>query len=125
MAFLITGCTTPLGGVGDVPQDSLGQKVANETLQRARTSYDAGDYKRTLVILRSDGASPFAAADRNTRLEAMKLEAFSYCLVDQIQECRNQFLAILRAYPSFELSVAERSHPAWGPAFDWAKRAQR
>ena len=121
----MSACTTTDSGVGQVPQDTLGQKVATETLQRAQSFYDSGDYRRTITTLRGDGASPFAAADRNTQLEAMKLEAFSHCLLDQVQECRTQFQAILRSYPSFELNVAERSHPTWGPAFDWAKRNKR
>ena len=123
--LLQTACTVAEKAPEAPAPQTLGQKVADETLKRAQVLYDAGDYRRVIATLHPEGASPFAATDLKMRLEAMKLEAFSHCLLDQLPECRGQFQAILQADPSFQLSVAERKHPTWGPAYDWARRNKR
>lgn len=126
VGFLVTGCTTPPPPKEEPPQpERLAQQVARETLERAHQAYDAGDYTKVLTMLRGSGASVFDAAEPATRLEAMKLEAFSYCVNNQLPECRAQFRRTLDAFPKFELTVAERNHPIWGPAFEDAKRQKR
>lgn len=121
--FLVTGCqTTP----EPPPQpERLSQKVARDTLERAQQAYDEGDYAKAITTLKSGGVSVFEGAEPATRLSAMKLEAFSYCVSNQIPECRAQFRRILDVFPSFELNVAERKHPVWGPAFEAARRLKR
>ncbi|WP_240650661.1 TssQ family T6SS-associated lipoprotein [Variovorax guangxiensis] len=99
--------------------------MARTTLEKAQQAYDEGDYAKALSTLKSGGVSVFEAAEPGTRLDAMKLEAFSYCVANQIPECRLQFRKILDAFPTFELNVAERKHPVWGPAFEAAKRMKR
>jgi hypothetical protein len=104
--------------------ERLPQKVARLTLERAQKSYDEGDYGRTLATLQGN-ASVFDSAEPPTRQEAMKLEAFTYCVSNQIPQCQAQFVKLLEAFPAFTLSVAERSHPVWGPAFEKAKQTKR
>lgn len=104
--------------------ERLSQQVARSTLDRAQQAYDAGDYAKTLATLKA-GASVFDAAEPDTRLAAMKLEAFSDCVSNLMPECRAQFRKILDAFPSFDLSVAERKHPVWGPVFEAVKRQKR
>jgi len=125
--FLVTGCaTTPPPEPAGPPQpERLSQQVARTTLERAQQAYDEGDYAKALSTLKSGGVSVFDGAEPPTRLAAMKLEAFSYCVSNQLAECRTQFLKILDAFPNFELSVAERKHPVWGPAFEAAKKLKR
>ncbi|MGQ3129727.1 TssQ family T6SS-associated lipoprotein [Variovorax sp.] len=103
----------------------MSQQVARTTLERAQQAYDDGDYAKAISTLKSGGVSVFDAAEPTTRLAAMKLEAFSYCVANQLPECRTQFLKILDAFPSFDLSIAERKHPVWGPAFEAAKKMKR
>ncbi|MBJ2159941.1 TssQ family T6SS-associated lipoprotein [Variovorax sp. IB41] len=121
--LLVTGCqTTP----EPPPQpERLSQKVARDTLERAQQAYDEGDYAKAITTLKSGGVSVFEGAEPATRQSAMKLEAFSYCVSNQIPECRTQFRKILDVFPNFELNVAERKHPVWGPAFEAAKRMKR
>jgi outer membrane protein assembly factor BamD (BamD/ComL family) len=121
--FLATGCqTTP----EPPPQpERLSQKVARDTLERAQQAYDEGDYAKAITTLKSGGVSVFEGAEPATRQSAMKLVAFSYCVSNQIPECRTQFRKLLDVYPNFDLSVAERKHPVWGPAFEAAKRMKR
>jgi hypothetical protein len=117
---LLSGCQSP---PDPPPQpERLSQQVARTTLERAQQAYDAGDYAKAISTLKSGGVSVFDGAEPDTRLAALKLEAFSYCVNNQIAECRTQFRKILDAFPSFELNVAERTHPVWGPAFEAAKK---
>ncbi|RSZ42268.1 hypothetical protein EJO70_10555 [Variovorax sp. 553] len=121
----VAGCTTTPPPEPAPQPERLSQQVARTTLEKAQQAYDEGDYAKALSTLKSGGVSVFEAAEPSTRLDAMKLEAFSYCVANQIAECRLQFRKILDAFPTFELNVAERKHPVWGPAFEAAKRMKR
>jgi hypothetical protein len=123
--LVIAGCTTTPPPDPAPQPERLSQQVARTTLERAQQAYDDGDYAKAVNTLKSGGVSVFDAAEPATRLDAMKLEAFSYCVANQVPECRTQFRKILDAFPSFELNVAERKHPVWGPAFEAAKRMKR
>ena len=123
--LVIAGCTTTPPPDPAPQPERLSQQVARTTLERAQQAYDEGDYAKAVNTLKSGGVSVFDAAEPATRLDAMKLEAFSYCVANQVPECRTQFRKILDAFPSFELNVAERKHPVWGPAFEAAKRMKR
>lgn len=89
-------------------------------MHSARDSYTAGDYTRTIQILRD--SNEIQTSDRKTRIEAYKLMAFSYCVIGRITLCRAEFEKVLQLDPHFELSTAEKGHPIWGPAFDAARR---
>lgn len=121
----VAGCTTTPPPEPAPQPERLSQQVARTTLEKAQQAYDEGDYAKALSTLKSGGVSVFEGAEPATRLDAMKLEAFSYCVANQIPECRLQFRKILDAFPTFELNVAERKHPVWGPAFEAAKRMKR
>ena len=123
--LVIAGCTTTPPPDPAPQPERLSQQVARTTLERAQQAYDDGDYAKAVNTLKSGGVSVFDAAEPATRLDAMKLEAFSYCVANQVPECRTQFRKILDAFPTFELNVAERKHPVWGPAFEAAKRMKR
>jgi hypothetical protein len=120
--FLATGCATP--EPAPAQPERLGQQVARATLERAEQAYDAGDYARTLTVLKN-GEAVFDGAEPATRQAAMKLEAFSYCVANQLTECRAAFVRLLQVFPKFDLTVAERKHPVWGPAFETAKKMKR
>lgn len=121
--FLVTGCATDPPPAPAQPE-RLSQQVARSTLERAEQAYDEGDYAKTVSTLKGGGAV-FEGAEPATRLAAMKLEAFSYCVSNQLPECRAQFVRLLQAFPNFELNIAERKHPVWGPAFETAKKMKR
>lgn len=122
---LVAGCTTTPPPEPPQQPERLSQQVARTTLERAQQAYDEGDYAKAITTLKSGGVSVFEAAEPGTRLDAMKLEAFSYCVSNQVPECRAQFRKLLDAFPNFDLNVAERKHPVWGPAFEAAKRIKR
>lgn len=99
---------------------SPNQRVADEALQAAHVSYTAGDYSRTIQLLRDSSA--IETSDRRTRVEAHKLMAFSYCVIGRLTLCRAEFEKVLQLDPHFELSTAEKGHPIWGPAFEAARK---
>lgn len=119
---LVAGCTTP--PPPPPAPERLSQQAARTALERAQQAFDEGNYPAAISTLRN-GASLFDAAEPATRTRALKLEAFSYCVLDQLPECRAQFRKLLDIFPSFTLDVAERTHPVWGPAFETAKRMKR
>ncbi|KAI1691572.1 protein phosphatase 2C domain-containing protein [Ditylenchus destructor] len=57
-------------------------KMARTTLEKAQQAYDEGDYAKALSTLKSGGVS-CSKRGTATRLDAMKLEAFSYCVANQ------------------------------------------
>ena len=88
---LVAGCTTTPPPEPAPQPERLSQQVARTTLERAQQAYDEGDYAKAITTLKSGGVSVFEAAEPGTRLDAMKLEAFSYCVANQVPECRTQF----------------------------------
>ncbi|WP_175717235.1 TssQ family T6SS-associated lipoprotein [Burkholderia anthina] len=105
-----------LGGCSTSPT----QSAARAALDNARAAYGAGDYGRTIAIL--SRAKEIDGADTDTQVAAHKLLAFSYCVTNRITQCRAEFSKILDLNPRFDLSPAEKGHPIWGPAFEFARR---
>ncbi|AGK49636.1 hypothetical protein BTI_4908 [Burkholderia thailandensis MSMB121] len=110
-------------GTGTAPPASPTStpSVAQATLDSAKAAYDAGDYRRTISLL-GGHAREVDGADVNTQVAAHKLLAFSYCLTRRVTQCRAEFSRILDLNPRFDLSPAEKGHPIWGPAFEYARR---
>ncbi|AJY38807.1 MULTISPECIES: TssQ family T6SS-associated lipoprotein [Burkholderia] len=110
-------------GTGTAPPASPTStpSVAQATLDSAKAAYDAGDYRRTIALL-GGHAREVDGADVNTQVAAHKLLAFSYCLTRRVTQCRAEFSRILDLNPRFDLSPAEKGHPIWGPAFEYARR---
>ncbi len=92
---------------------------ALEQLQRVRDQYSAGQYGEVIRgVARSD---ELAASSKAVRIEAYKLQAFSYCVSRYTQLCEDSFSRILQIDPNFELAPNEAGHPVWGPVFQRAK----
>ncbi|CAM3855281.1 Type VI secretion protein [Bordetella bronchialis] len=97
--------------------------AARQALQTVRDQYMAGDYG---AVIRTVATSEtLAAAPDDTRVEALKLQAYSYCLTRYTRLCEDGFLRILRIEPSFRLPANESGHPMWGPVFEHARQAAR
>lgn len=91
-------------------------------LQQVRQAYDAGNYGA--VIRDVATSSALAQGPTAVRVEALKLQSFSYCVTDYTQLCKDSFARILQLQPSFELTPTEKNHPQWGPVFQQAKVEQ-
>lgn len=97
-------------------------QAAIDALAQVRDRYQTGAYGEVIrAVARS---SDLATAPLDMRIEALKLQAFSYCVTGYRVLCEDDFKRILVLDPKFELSPAEIGHPAWGPAFQRAKAAQ-
>jgi hypothetical protein len=105
-----------LGGCASTPSES-----ARDALRQVRQDYAAGDYGSVIRTVATSG--PLAEAPPAVRVEALKLQSFSYCVTDHTQLCQDGFVRILRIEPSFTLTPNEAGHPVWGPAFRRAQAA--
>jgi hypothetical protein len=113
----LAGCAVPTPAAEPQPPT----QAALEQLQQVRDKYLAGKYGD---VIRSVATSnELAAAPASVRVEALKLQAFSYCVSNYRELCEDGFLRILQIDPSFELAPGEQGHPQWGPAFRSAKTA--
>lgn len=93
--------------------------VAEQKLHESTDLYERGDYGRVISVLTNNRDVWNGTAVQ--RMQAHKLLAFSYCLTKRQAFCEQQFAAALRLDPQFDLKLAERNHPLWGPAFEKAK----
>lgn len=95
--------------------------ASERVMQQVRADYQAGRYGNVVRTVTLSGE--IDGATRPTKVEAYKLQAFSYCLRDYRQLCQESFMRILYLDPTFDLADNERGHPQWGPAFDSARGA--
>ncbi len=109
-----------VNGCGHLPSATTPETPEQQqALQDLQHDYDAGDYAN---VARTVGLSvPLQTAPPSINIQALKLQAFSYCLLNNPQRCRRSFDRLLQRYPDFELDPAERQHPMWGPVFQQAK----
>jgi len=114
---VLAGCAAPMhsAGLSDVIE-----RPAERALLTGIRAYDDAQYaqaERALTTaLHSGLTSP------KDRASAHKLLAFSYCVTNRSAQCRAEFAKILDLNPRFDLSPAEKGHPIWGPAFEFARR---
>ncbi|ARP87829.1 TssQ family T6SS-associated lipoprotein [Bordetella genomosp. 9] len=97
--------------------------AARQALQQVRDDYAAGDYGGVIrAVATSD---ELARAPDALRVEALKLQSFSYCASRYTRLCEDGFVRILRIDPDFRLAPNEAGHPMWGPAFERAQTMAR
>ncbi|ARP78326.1 TssQ family T6SS-associated lipoprotein [Bordetella genomosp. 6] len=116
-AILLAGCAGP---AAEHAGDATGGQAERE-LRQIRQSYSAGAYGD--VIRQVAHADALAQAPQAMRIEAWKLQAFSYCVTDHQVLCEAGFRRILQADRTFMLEPNEAGHPQWGPVFERARAA--
>jgi hypothetical protein len=99
----------------------LQKSKAEQLLSEGSELYEKGDYKGAIrkLLLARDAADETSMA----RKDSLRLLAFSYCVTNQRQLCKTQFVSLLKIAPDFQLSRAEAGHPLWGPVYREAKLA--
>lgn len=118
LSLALAGCAqSPKPAVVESPPTA----AALSDLQKVRDSYAAGNYGDVIRTVSRSG--DLAQSPRDMRIEAMKLQAFSYCLTKHRTLCEEQFERIFALDPNFELSAAERGHPQWGPVYEATRPA--
>ena len=117
-ALLLSACANQ-GGFGSEKATAEQQQA----IQEVRNAYEAGRYKE---VTETVGISlPLQSSTREINIEALKLQAFSYCLLKDTRRCERSFARILVRYPDFELSASESQHPMWAPAYERAKAGRK
>jgi Tfp pilus assembly protein PilF len=109
----LSGCATVAGMKEDVSglfQTNKGQKEYDAGVK----AYEDGDYREATKQLQ---AGLDVGLNKTSQVRAHKLLAFTYCVTDRMQLCREEFGKALDIDPSFELRDDEAGHPVWGPVF--------
>ncbi|MCS3508061.1 hypothetical protein D3C87_1761680 [compost metagenome] len=111
---LLAGCA----GISSQPESPPSAEALAQ-LQQVRDTYGAGRYGEVIrTVATSD---TLASSTKAVRIEAYKLQAFSYCVSRYAQLCEDSFARILALDPAFELAPNEAGHPSWGPVFQRAR----
>jgi tetratricopeptide (TPR) repeat protein len=92
---------------------------AEQMLSDGLVKYDAGDYGAAHTLL--EGSLREGLRGKEDQVKAMKHVAFSLCLLNQIPQCRAEFIKIYSVDPNFDLTPAEAGHPSWTNTFARAK----
>lgn len=90
--------------------------AAEAELEQIRTAFNEGDY--STVIRQVGRSNTLPAAAPNQYSEALKLQAFSFCVREYTFLCEEGFKQALEVDPGFTLAQAERGHPNWGPVYE-------
>ncbi|ARP92351.1 hypothetical protein CAL14_20365 [Bordetella genomosp. 9] len=114
----LAGCAAPRSPEPAAPPS----QAALDAMAHVRERYQAGDYGDVIRTVATSDV--LASAPVDVRIEALKLQAFSYCVSGYRVLCEDDFARILQLDPKFELAPAEIGHPLWGPAFRRVKAAQ-
>ena len=115
LSALLTGCA----GVTSLQPEAPPTAEALDQLQQVRDKYSAGRYGEVIRGVATSDA--LATSTKAVRIEAYKLQAFSYCVSRYPQLCEDSFSRILALDPSFALAPNEAGHPVWGPVFQRAR----
>ena len=81
--------------------------------------YNEGDFNGAIKRLGSNDIRSSSPA--RIRVEALKYQAFSYCVTSRPKQCEQAFEKALKIDPDFTLESGEQGHPLWGPVFERAK----
>ncbi len=115
LSVLLAGCA----GVTSPQPEGPPTAQALDQLQQVRDQYRAGRYGEVIRSVATSDA--LATSTKAVRIEAYKLQAFSYCVSQYPQLCEDSFSRILDLDPAFVLAPNEAGHPVWGPAFQRAR----
>lgn len=101
------------------PDPTAATPAQQQALADLEEDYNAGNYAK---VAQTVGLSvELQSASPSVQAQAMKLQAFSYCLQENAVLCKRSFEKLLQRHPDFDLAQSERDHPMWGPVFTKAK----
>ena len=122
-AAMLAGCAAtqvtppPAPAPAKPAAPSAGQVALAEGIEL----YNKGDFNGAIKRL---GAAEITAGSKASQLEALKYQAFSYCVTSRKTLCGKQFEKALKLDPAFDLAPGEHGHPLWGPVFTRLKKAK-
>jgi outer membrane protein assembly factor BamD (BamD/ComL family) len=93
-----------------------------KTFSEGLNHYNNGNYN---AAIKKFNAPVMKNAWPELQIRNLKYLAFSYCLINDLQECERMFTEILRINPQFKLLPQERGHPVWGTVFEKVQQTQQ
>lgn len=117
---LAAGCAemqkteAPKPAAPQITEDVLRER-AQQQLADGVKQYEAGDYETAIKSL--SGSLDHGLLSKVDQSKARKYLAFSYCVTNREQQCRDEFRKAFEINPEFALSPAEDGHPIWGPVY--------
>ncbi|WP_151637040.1 TssQ family T6SS-associated lipoprotein [Noviherbaspirillum aerium] len=128
MKFAVALLAAAVAGCAQLSQQAGGNNAVVLSSTEAQSRYQQGlsDYRENrhdaaLIELNAALASNQLTAQDTAN--AYKHMAFIHCMNGRELQCREQFQALLKTDPKFDLSVAEANHPQWGPVWRSTKGA--
>lgn len=123
------GRNEPRPGARSEPRAEARNEARNDTraeagrdqaaLREGVRLYNEGDFNGAIKRLGSNDIRSNSPAA--IRVEALKYQAFSYCVTSRPKQCEQAFEKALKIDPDFTLESGEQGHPLWGPVFERAK----
>ncbi len=102
-------------------KEKLAQLPQSERLlAEGLNKYEDGDYAGASKLFQE--AIKEGLKNISDRRLALKQAAFSFCLIDRKDACKNEFLKLFKLDSKFDLNPTESSHPIWGRVFREAKQ---
>ena len=120
LAGLLAGCAQ-VPTTTDSGKPALSSSEAQTRYQQGLTSYRENRHDAALNDLSlALSSGQLKSADASN---ARKYIAFIHCTSGRELQCREQFQAILKDDPNFDLAPSEANHPQWGPVWRSTKGA--
>jgi tetratricopeptide (TPR) repeat protein len=131
--FLVPLFALFLAACAQFSQQSMQQKQSDSSSSslsapEAQTRYQQGlaryrDNRFEIALGDLNAAMSSGHLNLADEINARKHMAFIHCASNREAQCREQFQAILRDNPDFNLAPNEASHPLWGPVWRSIKGA--
>ncbi|WP_194723302.1 TssQ family T6SS-associated lipoprotein [Noviherbaspirillum malthae] len=128
MKFAVALLAAAVAGCAQLPQQAGSGSTAVLSSTEAQTRYQQGlsDYRENshdTALIELNAALASTQLTAQDAANAHKHIAFIHCLNGRELQCREQFQALLKVDPKFDLTAAESSHPQWGPVWRSTKGA--
>lgn len=108
-------------------QPENGQPAASDPDAHALYQQGLGSYRSSqfdAALKQLDAAATSGRLKSSDEVNARKHIAFIHCAGAREAACREQFQAIMRIEPKFDLAQNEAGHPSWGPVWRSLKGAR-
>lgn len=128
MKFAVVLLAAAVAGCAQLAQQAGGDSIAVLSSTEAQSRYLQGlsDYRENrhdTALIELNAALASTQLTAQDTANAHKHIAFIHCLNGRELQCREQFQALLKVDPKFDLTAAESSHPQWGPVWRSTKGA--
>lgn len=121
-AASLAGCAGTQVAPPQAPAQAAPPSADQVALQEGIDLYNKGDFNG--AIKRLGAAEITGSTNKARQLEALKYQAFSYCVTSRKTLCGKQFEKALKIDPAFDLAPGEHGHPLWSPVFTRLKKTK-